>query len=166
MCHFVTSLFCTALDCLHIFQQTFGITFCSFGGLFDNALMRLMWKICKFKMTYFLEDRKLKMTLKFNQSTNYLVTFTFSTLSVAKCASASGDRDDWWGPRATASHISSFDHGLPVFVGHPSCAHSDNSSPAGCDVSVMYSWLAKYSVTGILRGDGQTRGRVYWGYAW
>jgi hypothetical protein len=29
-----------------------------------------------------------------------------------------------------------------------------------CDVSLLYSWLAKYSVTGKLRGDSQTA------YAW
>ena len=42
-------------------------------------------------------------------------TLTLLAHSTAKCASALVYCDDWWGPRATASHISSFDHGLPVF---------------------------------------------------
>ena len=80
-------------------------------------------------------------------------TLTFSALSVAKCASASGDRDDWWGPQATASHISSFDHGLPVFVGHPSCDHSKNSSPAGCNVAMPAGHISlRYSSGRSCRG--------------
>ncbi len=56
--------------------------------------------------------------------------FIFSTLSSAKWANALGERDNWWGPCATASHISFFDHGLPVFVGHPSWYNSASRSPA------------------------------------
>jgi hypothetical protein len=55
---------------------------------------------------------------------------TFSMLTLVKWASASGDRDDWWGPQATASQMSAFDHGRPIFVGPPSWDHFARSSPA------------------------------------
>ncbi len=56
---------------------------------------------------------------------------TFSTLSLAKWAKALGKRDDWWGPHATASHISCLDNCLPVFVGHPCWDHFVSRSPVG-----------------------------------
>ena len=57
---------------------------------------------------------------------------TFSAALVLKCAIASGDRAELCGPLATASHISSFVHGLPVCVGHPNVAQSLSNSAAGC----------------------------------
>jgi hypothetical protein len=42
---------------------------------------------------------------------------TFSLASTAKCLIASGESAKQCGPRSTASQISFFDHGLPVFVG-------------------------------------------------
>jgi hypothetical protein len=42
------------------------------------------------------------------------------------------DSAHWWGCLLTASHISSFVHGCPVFVGQPNCAHSVSVGAAGC----------------------------------
>ncbi len=56
----------------------------------------------------------------------------FLAVSAAKCLMASGDKADWCGPHLTASHISSFAHGRPIFVGHPNCDHSKRMSAAGC----------------------------------
>ena len=57
---------------------------------------------------------------------------TFLAAISAKWSRASGERTDWCGPRATASQISSFDHGRPVFVGYPIVAHSASKPVAGC----------------------------------
>ncbi len=61
---------------------------------------------------------------------------TFSGALAAKCAIASGESTEQCGPLATASHILVFNHGLPVFVGHPSVAHSCNKLAVGC-------WIAR-----------------------
>ena len=42
---------------------------------------------------------------------------TFSSASALKCFIAAGERAERWGPRATASHISSFYHGFPCMLG-------------------------------------------------
>jgi hypothetical protein len=59
------------------------------------------------------------------------LVFTFSNASAAKCSMAPGVNADWWGPWATAAHISSFIHGCPICVGHPKVAHWLSSSTAG-----------------------------------
>ncbi len=57
---------------------------------------------------------------------------TLSAALAAKCAIPSGESAKQCGPRATASQILDFDHGLLVFVGHPNVAHSFNNLAAGC----------------------------------
>ena len=57
---------------------------------------------------------------------------TFSAASIVKCLIVSLDSADQECPLSTASHISSFVHGCPVFVGQPNCAHSVSVGAAGC----------------------------------
>ncbi len=72
------------------------------------------------------------LSLMSSQRTSFAwPTLTFSALSSAKCARASGEREDWCGPHSTASHISALVHGFPVRVGQPICAHLVSTEPAG-----------------------------------
>ncbi len=63
---------------------------------------------------------------------------TFLAALCLKCSSASADSADACGPRSTASHISAFVHGLPVFAGHPHVAYSLSVAAAGwCRASLF-----------------------------
>jgi hypothetical protein len=66
---------------------------------------------------------------------------TFSAASLVKWARASGDSADLCGPHATASHISSLDHGHPVCVGHPNVAHSMSRAAAGWDSALPWGHI-------------------------
>ena len=65
----------------------------------------------------------------------------FSAASLVKWVRASGGITNLCGPRATASHISSLDHGPPVCVGHPNVAHSVSRSTAGWDSTLPWGHI-------------------------
>ncbi len=89
-------------------------------------------------------------------------TSTFALLSALKCAIASGEREDWWGPHSTASQISSFDHGRPVFVGHPSWAYSARSSPTGWAFAIPAGHISFRYVSGGFVWAGNTVVPMVW----
>jgi hypothetical protein len=80
----------------------------------------------------------------------------FSITSSAKCCNASFDNADRWGPRSTASQISSLVQGRPVLVGHPIWDHSRKSSPAGCDVAIPDGHMSPLHVFGRLVAVGSS----------
>jgi hypothetical protein len=64
---------------------------------------------------------------------------------------ASGVNADWCGPLAIASLMSDWDHGAPVFVGHPKVAQSISVSAAGCDMLIWLGTLNFYDPGGTCR---------------
>jgi hypothetical protein len=68
---------------------------------------------------------------------------TFSATSSVKwvIAIASRESTNLCGPCATASHISSLDHGHPVHVGHPNVAHFVSRSAAGWDSTLPWGHM-------------------------
>ena len=83
-------------------------------------------------------------------------TRTFSALSSAKWAMAAAVRDDLWGPRSTASHISALVHGFPVRVGQPIFDHSARAGPAGWAGAMPAGHISLRYV----RGRDSCRGRT------
>ena len=81
---------------------------------------------------------------------------TFLIASSPKCCNASSDNADWWGPRSTASQISSLVQGCPVLVGHPIWDHSRKSSPVGCDVAIPDQHMSPRHVFGRLVAGGSS----------
>jgi hypothetical protein len=92
----------------------------------------------------------------------------FLDVFATKCSMASGDRNDWCGPSLRASHISSFDHESPIFVGHPNSENSWKMSVAGCcsmqvagHIRLQYAGWSLWFV-----GGKRTSRPVYIFHAW
>ncbi len=71
-------------------------------------------------------------SLMLSHSTSFACpAVTLATLSLAKCAMATGDNADLCGLRATASHISCFVHGRPIFCRVTKCGPFGQEHPRG-----------------------------------